>query len=578
VTDWDPDGIVVSDAFRSYVGELRESYNYAAGGVQPDSTTHMSDTQSDSDASAATNDETSLEAAPHAGGFDLGEIDADSEVGRRVFMATTAAATATLALGAGSASAVSGLNFDGPVPNPTLRDTVTIAEHNREDMSSVLEYLDDRGNLATLEDYGGTLDTGDDSDSPVNPVTLRPDKIDAYDFYNFPKDETYTDGDGDEQDLNALERPGDWSTSSSSIVVEQTDTASGAPALRVAGSGIADGGTETATFSPADPVGDGLRKVAQIGVNVNALPSGSSAIVRVTDDSTSTTVDLRIDPSADAASSDVIATETTTGTLYQTQFGELVDTLDQIDSVIVEVNDGDVDLDVWALNLERSSKWELGTREYTNSDDELDTETVYEPNGTFSVVDLDTVGDVFGSATFVDVAVDVELETAGVADDVVEYEFNDLDHPNYNREMRLVVNRELPTGYDLSWTDPTLVDVAKLFGEQYATLDLDTDRDDDLALEDVDDTNMVDRSDAPGDRGDEYGLAASTSPGLVQSVYYRLRIDSSTEENMKAESGAGGRSGASGGGGFFSSARGMLVGATAGVAAFFGIFRSRIFG
>ena len=144
--------------------------------------------------------------------------------------------------------------------------------------------------------------------------------------------------------------------------------------------------------------------------------------------------------------------------------------------------------------------------------------------------------------------------------------------------MRLVVNRELPTGYDLSWSDPTLVDVGKLFSEQYATLELGTDREDDLALEDVDNTDLVDRSNAPGDRGDEFVLAASTSPGLVQSVFYRLRIDSSTESDMKAENASGGRSGAAGDGGFFSSARGMLVGAAAGVAAFFGIFRSRIFG
>jgi len=512
---------------------------------------------------------------------DQGRVEAKQRdmMGRRKFIATTAAATATLAVGAGSAAAApAGLNFDGPVPNPTLVDTVTIAEHNREDMSSVLEYLDDSGNVASLADHGGKLDTGDDdSDDPVNPVTLRFDRVDAYDMYNFPKDETYTNSDDEEEDLNALERPGDWSTSSASILVEQQEAASGGPALRFAGDGIADGGTETATWSLSEPVGDGLRKYAQIGVNVNALPSGSSAIVRVTDDSTSSTVDLRIDPSADAASDDVIATETTTGTLYQEQLGELVDTLDQIDSVEVEVNDGDVDLEVFAFNFERSSRWALGTREYTNSDDELDTETVYEPDGEFSIVDLDTLGDAFGSATIVDVDVDLELETAGVTDDdVAEVEFNNLDHPSYSREVRLVINRYLPTGYDLSWSDPSLVDTSKLFSEQYATLDLATDRDSDLELADVSDTDMVDKTDAVGDKGDEYELAASVSPGLTQSVYFRLRVDSDTEDAMKA-SGAGGRSGASGGG-FFSSARGMLLGAGAGIAAFFGIFRSRIFG
>jgi hypothetical protein len=36
VTGWDPDGIVVGDAFRTYVENLRDTYNHATGGVKPD--------------------------------------------------------------------------------------------------------------------------------------------------------------------------------------------------------------------------------------------------------------------------------------------------------------------------------------------------------------------------------------------------------------------------------------------------------------------------------------------------------------------------------------------------------------
>lgn len=567
MTDDGPRGLDCSEAFVEYLERFRErhpvdpelavKHGAPAGNGYPTSE-HMSQANTDEAAQLETN------------------------LTRRRFMAASAATAAAVVAGTGPAAADhSSLNYEsGLVPDPWLEGTVAIADHDRTEFDSVTEYYDDESEPADLADHGAIVAPGPDEDTPHNPITLRADRIDAEEYHKFPRGETYDeDGDGeDDADLDAIDAEHwtvDESGSGGSLTVEDVDAPSEGPGLRMSASGQTSGDTAVGTFDDFTIESGELKKYLQLGVTVDALPSGAVVTVRL-EDSTGATVDAQIDPSADASQDGVIAASTVTGHVYQVQLGTLADSLDTIESLEVRVEGGDPDVTFFAINVEKSSRWAFGSEEYTNADDELDTRTVHEPSGEYSITGIDTLGDDFESAALRPVKADLRFETSGATEATVHYEFNDLDHPSYEREFRMAVNRELPTGYDLEYLELSFRDKAAVWPEQYGTLSVATNLDETQELGDVEDLDTVDRSSAMEDKGDEIDLSSSVAEGKVQLANYQLRIDPSDEEQMVA-SGPGGPA-ASGGGGFFSSARGMLVGVLGGVGTFWVVFRSRLMG
>lgn len=508
---------------------------------------------------------------------------------RRTFMRGVGVAAATAVVGTGSAAAEhSGLSYSsGIIPDPWIEGTVSIGTHDRGEMSSVLEYIPDDGDDATdavsLAEVGGRVAPREDETTVHNPITLRADKIETEEYTKFPRGETYDDDNDtstDEVDLDAIDATHwtvDESATAGTMTVEDAEAPSGGSALRVYTSSQVSGDVATARFTDFEITNNELAKYLQLGVTVDALPSGSVVTIRA-EDSTGATVDTVIDPSEDGSLDHVIATTTVTGRIFQVELGQLASSLDDLVALEIEVADENPDVTLFGLNLERSSRWVFGSQEFLNSDSEVETQTVYEPTSSFSITGLETIADVFSSARIHDLDVAARFDTSSVdSSEKMAFDFEDIDHPSYDRQFNYVVNRELPTAYELGYSGLVMNDETVVWDEQYQTLDIATGESEYAGLDDVADLDTVDRSNKPGDRGDEFELSSAFGAGEVVVSYYELRINSEDESTMKA-SGASGPGGASGGGGFFSSARGMMFGLAGGVATFFALFRSRIFG
>lgn len=134
------------------------------------------------------------------------------------------------------AAAPGDLNYEeDKTPNPYISaDTVTVAEHDRGDMDSPLQYYDDNGDLQRLKAQINA--------SQEAPLTFRADQIDAESYRAFPREEGVTA-------INASE----WSTSSgasSSMTVSQTDgaTVAGVDSVKFDPT-VATGETAEAEFS-----------------------------------------------------------------------------------------------------------------------------------------------------------------------------------------------------------------------------------------------------------------------------------------------------------------------------------------
>lgn len=511
--------------------------------------------------------------------------DRDQLMNRRRFLAAAGAAGVALAAGPGTASASDhALNYSsGLVPDPWIESDVTVAEHDRSEMTSETEFINDAGEFDDLAEQGARLQPRPDTTTTTawNPVTLRADKFAAEEYYKFPRGETYDkDGDGDANtDLDVLDVT-HWTTDTSgtagTLTFEDVNSPAGTKAIHATTSSQVSGDVAVARFSDFSIADGELRKHFQLGVTVDALPAGSTVTFRV-EDSTGATVDMVIDPSADGSLASTIATSTVTGLVYQPQLGDLTSSLDTIEAIEIRIADENPDLTVWALNCERSSRWDYGTREFVNADDEIETETVYEPSGTFSITSADTLGTMFDNATVHDLQAALRFDTSGVDDrSMVEYEFVDLDHPSYPRQFNMVVNRELETAYDLDYANTSLRDETVHWPEQYQVLDVSTGETETATLEDVDDLTMSDKTSLIDSRDQEIELATTVTDGEVEVLYYEVRVDESAESDMVVQGASGPAS--QGGGGFWSSTRGMLTGIVAGIAVFIGMVKTRILG
>jgi len=182
------------------------------------------------------------------------------------------------------------------VANPYVSATVNIAEH-KADYSSALMYEDDDGNDTELPAVLDERDPDDEDETTENLYGVRPDAVGADSYVDFPRDTTREDADGDTVDISAVDAD-EWTTSSSAIVVE--DGGLETQSIRIAGSGVSSGTTETATFQPSEfeaITDDVAKRVFAVGLNVDALPAGSLVEIKAVD-SAGNSKTKTVDPSA----------------------------------------------------------------------------------------------------------------------------------------------------------------------------------------------------------------------------------------------------------------------------------------
>lgn len=544
---WEPDGIVVGETFVEYVEELRETSNYAAGGGKAHFSDDMTDSTSDEDAQTVTK-------------------AANTPMTRRAFAAGVGAAAATAA-GAGTAAAQESddPNWSGDyVQSPIVEETVTIDEHS-SDMDSVLEYINDSGEVVT---HSADVATREDADTVHNPVTLRADRFATYEYREFPRGVTFTNADDEEEDLNAVDAQHwtvDGSGTAGTTTLETVTAANGEPALHVAASGQGSGDVAKFTFSDVDITSGVDRKYIQLVANVVGLSSGAAVYVRAVD-SASNAVATWIDSSADDTALGTIATATGTGITYQAQTGEFSTSLDDISSIEITIEDGDADVELPAINFDRESRWEFGTREYLDSDDEVQTETVYEPSGEYSITSFDSLADVFADNGIMGKTVDVELDVGDLEASVTDYRWKDAGRYDYENRLETLIGYELETAYDLSYSGGRAVDEVLFPGSRF--LKARFSRQSDMpSWSDLEDLSWTDKSSSYENANvdDEVTPTSTINPGELLVFNFDVLMSSDERSEATAASGGAGGGPVSSGGGFFSSIWGILATAGAGV-------------
>jgi hypothetical protein len=486
---------------------------------------------------------------------------------RPIFAAVFAVLMVGSLVGAPVAAAPPDLNFDDEdTPNPYLQeDQLTIAQHDRAEMSSELMYFDDSGEVATLP---ATVNSSQDT-----PYTFRADQIDSDAFTQFPRD----------KNVSAIDAT-EWSTTSgasSSMTISQTNgaTASGVDSVEFNAS-VVSGETATATFGNFSITDDPEKRVVRLVGNVDTLASGSNVDVRLVDADGDAKV-ATINSSATASDANVIGTGTGQGYVYQQRLGDLATdgtngdgVFDGIEKVEIVVSDADATVTLVGLDAESKSEFELG--ETVNSNDE--TETVSERNSggdmSLSVTSIDTMGETFDDAVVNDLRIsDVRYQLSDLTNpDDYEVTFSDADQYSYERKLELNGRLEIPSAIDLSHSGLSFMDEQGFVSQRYASVQI-AEGVGDQEFENISSWN--DKSDLYSSEGATHELDSTVAVDKSYAYSLTLLLQPGEEDTMTADASGGGGFWGAGGSNPVSSFINWVIAGILGIGGTLGIARAR---
>ena len=447
-----------------------------------------------------------------------------------------------------------GWGGDSKAPNPTVNSEVTIDEWNAADFSGPLQYYDDAGDAAQLP--------ASVNESNDNPITVTATDIAYDDRDEFPR----KSDEDDENTASALDAD-EWTTSGATV--GSTTTAPSVDALNYAGTAASD----SATYSNFS-VDDGEKSYLTIAADINSAAGTPTLQVK---DSDGDYVEVTLyDSMADASNDTVVANSTGEGMVLQQQLGDLPvegsgdGTLGSAEEITIT---GEADADISVLDAERTRALDFGEKLVENDDGEFETVTITEPHGTYSVATMDGFDEVMSDATFYGVTVDAMFQASDLQDDAdVSAEFSESNnYPQWDALGQFDYRIQLPTAFDLSYSNTELVDDPELPGERYKTVEV-AEATGDTGFDDID--SWSDVTDSYG--SSEVTLDSTVSSGTVYAVSYDVVLTNGEVDTIESAVGGGAGPMDSGNGGVWSlitSIPGMIV--SAAVTVFGGI---KIFG
>ncbi len=484
------------------------------------------------------------------------EENDENLMGRREAMQTGVAAVGTVAmLGAGVNPAAASIddsatiNFSHDLAQDAyINGSVTVDQHKSE--FEELDYVADDETRTSLTEDGIVL-ASTDSDEPNNPVSIEARKFVADELTAFPRGTKYDsdeDGDIDEDDENvSWNTASHWTTTDASngtISLEENGDGS----LTVSTSSVASGETVKAAFDLSTvgdsdaTITDGMsRKFLQTIADWDSLPSGVLVEFAVID-SAGNEVTAKADPDGDSSNVDVLTTSTGTSKAREARVGELEDdqsvTLEDIQVLEVRVKETDATVTVHGLNLERAEAWDFGTEEYLNDDSEVETQTVREPTGEFSITSLSTLPTYFSNAEIQDVTYDVEQRASHLPEDRLHVRVKDTpDAYDREKEVEYVAEYEWPSAYALDVASEDVQDEVQLPQSRYIGAEVATGISDLEDWEDVEDNvSWTSKKSDYDSIGNTVTLLSSTSSGDRTAVRYRTTHDKNQAEELTSSS------------------------------------------
>ncbi|WP_435102977.1 hypothetical protein [Halarchaeum sp. P4] len=394
---------------------------------------------------------------------------------------------------------------------------------------SAIQYESDSGSLSSLN--------ASVNESATNPVTLVATDINFSDAGAFPH------GDSNASALDASE----WTESG--LTVSETSTASGVDAVGVATNGSMAAGNSASASYAASVDSDENKRYVQIFADVSTLDSGTHATVRVVDQD-GDYKRLIIDSSNQTNAADVLANSTGEGFVSQRQLGKLTTqtasgsdgTFDDIQSVEVHVQDGDLEASFSVVNVEKMSKYVLGEQKADTDDDGTmdETRTVYEPSGAYGVTGFDTLGDAFSDAVVHNADIAMNFSTADLSKESdAHVEFTTASGwPDFKWMVDVYYRLELPAQYDLSYSNAELTSEVKLPASRYQTVEVAEGIGDTEFSEVSSWTDVTSKFDS---RGETVTLDSTIQSGQAIGLHFEYPVTDGEKSEFKQTGGAVGQ-------------------------------------
>ncbi|WP_436924922.1 hypothetical protein [Halosimplex amylolyticum] len=452
------------------------------------------------------------------------------------------------------------LNFSAdaaPAPDYEIGD-MTKSVHDMDwgqSADAVRTYENNSGETTT---FAGEVNT-----SERTPYEFVYTDVNATDWRVFPNAK---------ETISAVESEGEWSTATSdssnvSPSVSSSETAPGVPAVRFATSGMGAGDTSTFTFSNFSITSDESKRFGIVAYDANTLSNADTyAHIRAVDSDG----DYKLIQNVTATGEGYVAQEKL-GQLSTMGSGD--GTFDDVQKVEIVAFEGDVEIDVAGLNLERMSPYDLGqTKVDPNNDGTYTTVDVNETHtgGAVGLTALDTMGSAFSSSeihslTFPAVfpaemldSDDVQIERT--ADESVE----GGQYPGYKGTATIHLRMSLPDQYDLSYSNVQLNDTQavtsdRLLSVRYAEGVGDT------AFANISSGSWSDITSSYTGKGDEVAVDDTIQPGQTSAFEFEMKLTPDQYDELAAAAGGagGGATGAGGWGSNFPVIGGLIAAALA---------------
>lgn len=434
------------------------------------------------------------------------------------------------------------INYDaGSAPQPVMTGEVTIADHPMGD--SPLAYNNNNGEWTELS---ATV-----NDSADNPYSFVASDINFTDASAFPHA-------SENSSLSSEYWATDVSGSAGSMTVSDVETAPGVDALSIETSSQTSGDVAVASFDltqtdiDAPITADEEKRYLQIVGDVNTLDSDAVVSVQAVDED-GDYYEATINASADTASEDVIASATGEGVIYQQQLGEMTlnqvgdGTFNNIETVKVSVSDADAAIEISALNVDKMGAWDFGDTLVDNDDDdELETEQILEnkDGGAIALSDLGTMGETFADAHIKGLTVPFEQHARHLDSDDVSTEFTPAEqYSNYESHFMGDFRFELPSAYDLSYSNLVLEDTVSLPGTRYVSVEY-AEGTGDTAFDDISSLSAITGS--YDSAGANVTVDDTVQPGTAMVLSYDYVVTADEQSALQA-AGVMGPTGSSGG-------------------------------
>lgn len=445
-------------------------------------------------------------------------------------------------------------------------DQLTIASHDRASMDW-LEYENDNGNIATID---ATVNGTNDSAAKVS---YRADQLEDESLGMFPR------VDNEENNTVTWLNEGNWTTSAGNVTASGADgtTASGVKAIQIGSDGtFGSGSSDYTEYTKPSITSDAPKRYLQFVGNVDSLEAGAEVQIQVRDGG-GDYVRAVINSSRDDTATDVIANGTHDGVIYQEQLGQLTvkgsgdGTLDAVETVRVQVVDGDANVTITGLNVQKKSQWSFGNERVldTSTDDDDDyTDEVVHANadgGRINMTDTSGLSQAFDDAVIHDLRYhNVEYRMQDNPGDVTVEFVEANEYGGYPMMLKVGWTSTIPAAYDITHGNIELRVEQSFLSDRYTRLRYAE------GIGDKDPDEIADSSwiDVTGNLGEQHTTITADSTVSADKTY-RVELNAllvdGDQANLEIQKAGGGFWGDSGGGNPFMSLYNWVAGGIVGL-------------